>query len=240
MSTLAQYFDLAYRNGLIYSLIAYNWLTWAWETGYSLTHKTVRAAINAHRGQEFVFLARNSCPWQRYTQEEELGVLRIQYPMVYNVNDCHYEFPTSGESILSFSSVVTTDLVNSDETISFDLSSFFHNVTWDSGASAPSLFEIVLTYCLENDLLFTLDKLRAFRLKVFTADGDEHVVPLDSDLAQSDFVSWPANENASPAPSATSATEDSKEDEIRPQLDSSDIETSETIAPASPVGEPEA
>lgn len=230
--------DTVYRNGLIYSLIAYNWLTWAWETGYGLTHKTVRAAINAHRGQEFVFLARNSCPWQRHTQEDELGVLRIQYPLVYNVNDCHFEFPVGQEGTESFSTVVTAELVNSDETIQFDMSGFFHAVTWDS-VGAPSLFEVVLTYCLENDLLFTLDKLRGFRLKVFTSDGEDVVVPLDSDLAQNDFAGWTAVEaDASPAPSATSAAEDSKEDEdAAPQLESppsepAASETNETIAPA--------
>lgn len=229
--------DTVYRNGLIYSLIAYNWLTWAWETGYALTHKTVRAAINAHRGQEFVFLARNSCPWQRHTQEDELGVLRIQYPLVYNVNDCHFEFPVGQEGTNSFSSVVTAELVNSDETIQFDMSGFFHAVTWDS-IGAPSLFEVVLTYCLENDLLFTLDKLRGFRLKVFTSDGEDVVVPLDSNLAQDDFVRWTAGADASPAPSATSAAEESKEDEdMAPQLESppsepTASETNETIAPA--------
>ena len=202
-----------YRAGLVYGLVAYYWITWACETGYILTHKTVRGAINAHRGQEFVFLARNSCPWQRYVQDEELGILRIQYPLVYNVNDCHFEFPMNNEGRRSFSTVVTVDLVNSDETISFVLSSFFHELSWDAcddcdaGEYSPSLFEIVLTYCLENDLLFTLDKISGFRLKVFTNDGEDHIIPLDSDFALSGFEGW--YENASPAPSATSEMEDS-------------------------------
>lgn len=205
-----------YRAGLVYSLVAYYWITWACETGYILTHKTVRGAINAHRGQEFVFLARNSCPWQRYVQDEELGILRIQYPLVYNVNNCHFEFPMNNEGRQSFSTVVTADLVNSDETISFGLSSFFHELSWDACDArdacdaceySPSLFEIVLTYCLENDLLFTLDKISGFRLKVFTNDGEDHIIPLDSDFALSGFEGW--YENASPVPSATSEMEDS-------------------------------
>lgn len=233
VSKIEQIVDGLYRTGLVYGLVAYHWITWAWETGYAFTHKTVRGAVNAHRGQEFVFLARNSCPWQRHVQEEELGVLRIQYPLVYNVNDCHFEFPLGEEELCSFASVVTAELVNSDETITFDLSSFFHNVSWDSGNSAPSLFEVVLTYCLENDLLFTLDKLRAFRLKVFTSDGEHHVVGLDSDVAQNDFLQWREEAvDASPAPSATSAAVDSssdtKEEEQHPQLDSP--ASNETVA----------
>lgn len=226
MVKVAEVLDGVCRTGLVYGLVAYHWITWAWETGLALTQKTVRGAINAHRNQEFVFLARNSCPWQRYTQEEELGVLRIQYPLVYNVNNCHFESPLgNSDDVNSFSSVVTAELVNTDETISFDLSGFFHYVSWDSGDVTPSLFEVVLTYCLENDLLFTLDKLRAFRLKVFTSDGEDRVIPLDSNLAQEDFYRW--YEDASPAPSATSATfdeerkeHDNEEEEQRPQLDS--------------------
>ena len=208
MSNVEWLVNNMYRAGLVYSLVAYYWITWVCETGYTITHKTVRAAINAHRGQEFVFLARNSCPWQRHVQDEELGVLRIQYPLVYNVNDCHFEFPMDPmrEGVRSFSTVVTVDLVNKDETITFDLSSFFHELSWDAGEYSPTLFEVVLTYCLENDLLFTLDKISGFRLKVFTNDGENHIIQLDSDFAQSRFVIW--YENASPAPSATSDIED--------------------------------
>lgn len=209
MSNVESVVNSIYCTGLVYSLVAYYWITWACESGYILAHKTVRGAINAHRGQEFVFLARNSCPWQRYVQDEELGILRIQYPLVYNVNDCHFEFPMNNEGRRSFSTVVTVDLVNSDETISFVLSSFFHELSWDTCEYSPSLFEIVLTYLLENDLLFTLDKISGFRLKVFTNDGEDRIINLDSDFALSDFEGW--YENASPAPSATSEMEDSPE-----------------------------
>jgi hypothetical protein len=210
MSNVESVVNSIYCTGLVYSLVAYYWITWVCESGYILAHKTVRGAINAHRGQEFVFLSRNSCPWQRYVQDEELGILRIQYPLVYNVNDCHFEFPMNpmnNEGRRSFSTVVTVDLVNSDETISFVLSSFFHELSWDAGEYSPSLFEIVLTYLLENDLLFTLDKISGFRLKVFTNDGEDRIIHLDSDFALSDFEGW--YENASPAPSATSEMEDS-------------------------------
>ena len=228
MSIVDSIINSMYRASLVYGLVAYYWITWACETGYIITHKTVCGAINAHRGQEFVFLARNSCPWQRHIQDEELGVLRIQYPLVYNVNNCHFEFPMppmppmppmnpmNNEGSRSFSTVVTVELVNYDKSINFDLSSFFHELSWDAcdagdagdaGEYSPSLFEVVLTYFLENDLLFTLDKISGFRLMVFTNDGEHHIVPLNSDFAMSNFEGW--YENESPAPSATSEIEDS-------------------------------
>jgi hypothetical protein len=238
-SSVLTFGDGLYRTGLVYSLVLVNWASWVWETGYHFTRKSLVGAINAHKDQEFIFLERNSCPWQRHRQEEELGVLRIQYPMIYDVNSSHYSFPltASEEDASPFSDVVTAELVNSDETICFDLSSFFHNVTCDVG-SAPSLFEVVLTYCLQDDLLFTLEKLRGLRLKVFTVDGNERIVSLADQTRP--FTSWteyeegsldipvelPAEDDASPAPSATSAANDSQESKEENQVESTEQEES--------------
>lgn len=203
--------DSIYRTGLIYSLVFVNLATSLWEAGYTFTHKSIVAAINAHKRREFVFLERNACPWQRYREEEELGVMRIQYPLIYDVDTNHFttSLVTSQEKVRLFSDVVTVELVNSDETVCFDLSSFFHSLT-SCDSAAPSVFEVVLTYCLEDGLVFTTEKLRGFRVKVFTVEGEEISILLKD--ATTPFTSWAdynTDEQAvSPAPSATSAVED--------------------------------
>ena len=185
--------DTLYRSSVVYGLVGYHWLTWAWDIGCSFTYTTVCGAINAHRDKEYIFLSRNSCPWQRYVQHDELNMIRTQYPLIYTANDCHFEYPSSKNTATNtFSSVVTAEILNNDETILFDLSGFFHKVTWNSGG-APSLFEVVLMYCLENSLIFSLDRLHKFTLKVFTTDGENHSISLESELANNEFVKWTNN-----------------------------------------------
>ena len=175
----ATYLSNSFR---VWTLIALNYSTWAWETGYEFTRKSVKGILDAHTSKEWVFLSRNTAPWSTTT-------LSDNYPMIYNPSENLFSFNTCDivASKGSFGDVVTAELKQDD--IIYDLSSFFHKVKWyTSSNAAPSLYEMSLVYCLSNNLIYTKEKLEKFSLNVLTADGKNIKQPLTK--CYDEFNGW--------------------------------------------------
>jgi hypothetical protein len=107
---------------------------------------------------------------------------------------------------------VVASLVNSDKILNYDMSSFFHKISWEAGKwKGPSLYEVVLVFCLKKNLVFTRESMLIFYLDVYTIEGKNYHIKLSDAAAMGDFVSWDAfdkyvvetkSESATPIPDA--------------------------------------
>ena len=171
------------KSCMLYGLIAFNYLSWAWDYGFELTRKSVRGAIHAHYNKEWIFTSRNSIPWVVFENSNK-------FPMRYNPTDHVFLFLTDDKPNQSFGDVVTAELKYNEQ--AYDASSLFHNVKWYSGSelTSPSLYEISLVYCLENNLLFTKEEFDKGVLKILTADGKTITQDLNSPKSLLNFDKW--------------------------------------------------
>uniref|UniRef100_A0A6C0KPN9 Uncharacterized protein n=1 Tax=viral metagenome TaxID=1070528 RepID=A0A6C0KPN9_9ZZZZ len=191
-----------YSQLVTFGLVAFHWVSLYIEILMDLTKKTAYGILDAHRPSTWLFAERNTVPWIKKMSGE---VKNSSYPMVYspetnsfilNARGAKGTKGTKGANGANgvkgvFGDVVTVELVNSDRIISFDMSSFFHEVSWSGDADlAPSLYEIVLLFLLTNDILFTVESMKGFSLEVLTADSKEYTVLLNSPAALENFKSW--------------------------------------------------
>jgi hypothetical protein len=177
---------------ITYSLVSWHWITFLWATGADFTWKTVRGIRDAHTPEHWYFCARNECPWP-LKESEPTNIFSTEAMWVPNIQRMYFrENCQSGDlnTTHSFNDVVTAELYNSDKSIQYELSSFFHTFTWRSVRAAPSLYEVVLLYSLSHNLLFRKSHLEGFTLEVMTAEGEIIKQRLDSTRSYSFFDSW--------------------------------------------------
>jgi len=179
-----------YSQLVTFSLVAFHWVTLYIEILLDLTKKTAYGILDAHRPSTWLFAERNTVPWTKKMSGE---VKNYSYPMVYYPETNSFILNAKGANGVKggFGDVVTVELVNSDRILSFDMSSFFHEVSWTGGADlAPSLYELVLVFFLTKDMVFTAESMKGFSLEVLTADAKEYKVLLSSTAALENFKSW--------------------------------------------------
>lgn len=177
---------------ITYSLVSWHWITFLWATGADFTWKTVRGVRDAHTPESWYFRARNECPWPMKENQipitfstEAMWTPRL-HRMYFRENYQSGDINTTH----SFSDLVTAELYNSDKSLVYDMSSFFHTFSWRSVRAAPSLYEIILLYCLSHNLMFRKSQLEEFTLEVMTADGETIKQRMDSTRALTFFNDW--------------------------------------------------
>jgi len=165
---------------LTWSLVAFQWVSAKLEDASVFAVKTVHGALDAHKTTSWVFADRNSIPWS-------VKDGHLNYPLVYF--PAEMLFSGGGTQRGKFDNVVMAELRNSDKTLIFDMSAFFHQLSWFG--SAPSLYEVALTFCLTENLVYSKEALGAFTLEATTTDG---VKTISLASAKEPFSGW-----ASPA-----------------------------------------
>ena len=188
LESVTQWIQASFPVALTWSLVLYNWVSVKLENGMDWTAKSVKGIMDAHTPSTWVFTQRNTIPWivKEYA---------LEYPLTYDPS--LMVFTSIGPTTVSnkFTDVVTAELCNSDGSLKFDMSSFFHNVSW-TGSQAPTLYEVVLVYCLSNKLVYSADTLKAFSLNIFKADSNTVRILLSSPLMKCSFSGW--EEESSP------------------------------------------
>ena len=190
--------NLLYSKLITYSLISWNWLSWAFMSGMEFTHKTAMGAIDAHRDDVWIFRERNENPWS--VKEDVIVNGRVNFVNLAYWHPSEASLYFTGSDVKNshnFGSVVSAELYNSDKSLHYDLSSFFHNFYWQGESISPSLYEVVLLYCLTNNLFFSKAQLAVFTLEVLTADSQTVRLRLDSSNALVNFEDWATYEVAS-------------------------------------------
>jgi hypothetical protein len=176
---------------ITYSLITWHWITWALAAGAEFTLKTVRGIRDAHAVEHWVFRARNECPWPIKEGEDENPVVQFTNQATWIPARNRLYFREGGNQVNhSFNDVVTAELYNRDKSLQYDMSSFFHEFSWRSVEKSPSLYEVVLLFCLTHNLFFSALQLDGFTLEILTAEGNTILVNLDSDNCRHDFDTW--------------------------------------------------
>lgn len=178
---------------ITYSLISWHWITWAWATTADFTLRTVRGIRDAHTPEHWIFRERNECPWPIKEGEDENPVVQFTNVATWVParNRLYFrEGITARQTNHSFNDVVTAELYNSDKSLQYDMSSFFHEFSWKSSGPAPSLYEVTILFCLSYNLFFSKSQLDGFTLEVLTADGDTIIQRFDSTRSLVNFDSW--------------------------------------------------
>ena len=177
---------------ITYSLVSWHWITLLWATGADFTWKTVRGIRDAHTPETWYFPARNECPWPMKENQipntfspEAMWTPRLQRMYFNEHNRANDEL-----TVHSFNDVVTAELYNADKILHYDVSSFFHTFSWRSVRAAPSLYEVVLLYCLSYNIFLSKSQLEGFTLEVMTAEGEIIKQRLDSRRSYSFFDTW--------------------------------------------------
>ena len=178
-------------NMQMYLLSLFHTVSCLFERFYYFTQKTVQAMIDAHSSCTWVFSERNTVPW---CLKDSVGMKNYVYPIMYNPLTQLFVLPSRVlEECSKFDDVVVASLVNSDKILNYDMSSFFHSVSWEAGKGrGPSLYEVVLVFCLSKDLVFTRESMQIFYLDVYTIEGKNYHIKLSEVEALNDFISWNA------------------------------------------------
>jgi hypothetical protein len=174
---------------ITYSLVSWHWITLLYANASDFTWKTVRGIRDAHIPENWYFHARNECPWP-LKESEPTNNFSAEAMWVPNMQRMYFRENSQSGTTHSFNDVVTAELYNSDKSIQYDLSSFFHTFSWRSVRAAPSLYEVVLIYCLSNNLLLRKSQLEGFTLEVMTAEGETILLRLHSSHATVSFDTW--------------------------------------------------
>ena len=176
---------ITYSQIVTWGLITVHWVTMYVEIILQFMRKSVKALSDAHIPSKWLFTERNSIPWsKKNTSETNLS----SYPSVYYPDLKKFYIHSRGGVKGGFNDVVTAELVNSDRTISYDMSSFFHEISWEG--DAPSLYEVVLVYFLSKDTVFPKDSMKGFKLEILTAEAKEVTIKISSVEGMTPFTNW--------------------------------------------------
>ena len=180
------------------ALIAVHWITKYLQNGSEWINKSVTAVKDAHKAPIWIFAERNTIPWIKGNQCNQDNIsMNNSYPMTYypETNKLILNSRTNESDKGTFGDVVTAELVNSDRILCFDMSSFFHEITWNGAKNmAPSLYEVVLLYCLNRNMVFTKDSMKGLVLEVLTAEGKELQINICN--SKDNFAGWEKYEKA--------------------------------------------
>ena len=195
-----------WTTSITYGLVSWNWVMSNVEKGTSMFQTSLSAVLSAHMNDIWLFRERNSTPWP---VKEGWDDGRVSFDINMNWYPAKKEFIIlSNETIKrnhAFTNVVTAELVCEDKNLKYDMSSFFHDIRWHSAENdGPSVYEVVLVYCLTNNLPFSSQLLKTFNLEVMTADAENLVVPV---MTKEPFLgSWSNLEKSASASTSSSAT----------------------------------
>jgi hypothetical protein len=190
-STFDQWSSWIWTKTITYSLIGWHWLTAFYAMGTEFTRKTVRGILDAHSTKHWIFRERNECPWPINKGDDENPVVQFTTLATWVPSHSRLYFKEGGtHTNHSFHDVVLAELYNRDKSLQYDMSSFFHEFSWRSVEMSPSLYEVVLLYCLTNKLFFSKLQLSGFTLEVLTAEGETIYQRLDSTRSYSSFDGW--------------------------------------------------
>jgi hypothetical protein len=191
--TLDQWSTWLQTKIITYSLVSWHWITLLYANASDFTWKTVRGICDAHTPEQWYFPARNECPWPLKDTETTNNFFLMEAMWVPTMQRMYFRenYRDGNENTIhSFNDVVTAELYNADKSVQYELSSFFHTFSWRSVRAAPSLYEVVLIYCLSNNLLLRKSQLEGFTLEVMTAEGEIIKQRLDSTRSYSFFDTW--------------------------------------------------
>ena len=179
LETLTSYVYPVIQNTVLpWCLIAYHWVSLSFEKMSIYAVKTIHGVIDAHKSSSWVFTERNGMPW--VVKGEHLNHMLIYFP-----EEMLFSGPGSEKG--KFNDVVTAELHNADGTLTHDMSSFFHNISWFG--TAPSLYEVALVYCLINKNVYPKSVLSLFVLNVTTPDSTI-IINLSSEDSKVCFTKW--------------------------------------------------
>ena len=177
---VSETFPVVQKNVLTWSLIGYHWVTLFVENSFIWSIKTVRGIVDAHTPSTWVFTDRNVMPWSVKNDNK--------YPFTFIPSESAFrgncDFSVQAKK---FQDVVTADLYNADNSLRVDMSSFFHTVSWTT--PVPSLYEIVIVYCLMNKMVYSSDVLKGFTLEILTVDKNLKL-KCGSALCMRPFEGW--------------------------------------------------
>ena len=188
-STLDELSNWIHTKVITYSLVSWHWITLLWANTSEFIWKTVRGIRDAHVPDYWYFCARNECPWP-LKESQHIDRFSAEAMWAPAIQRMYFRENSQSGTTHSFNDVVTAELYNSDKSVQYDVSSFFHTFSWRSVRAAPSLYEVVLLYCLTHNIIFRKSQLEGFTLEVMTAEGEIIKQRLDSIRSYSFFDSW--------------------------------------------------
>jgi hypothetical protein len=179
--------DVAMKYGFILLTFALH----AWEVGFDICRKSVRAIINSQIPDVWAFTQRNSVPW--ILKE---GVPPQDTLMVYSPDSVKISMLplTSVVHKKRMDDVITAQILDSTGgLVLFDVTEFFHKLRWNTSTDEnPSLYEMVLIYFLERGILVSDYTLSKYRLSVSTLDTPNITIPLVGYQVKKSFENWSA------------------------------------------------
>jgi len=159
-------------------LFGINYLGRLLEDGAVFINTSIKGAVWAHYPDIWVFLDRNTIPWIIKNE--------VESSMKYYPSNNSFVF-TGNEVNGKMDDVVIAELKKEEDLI-LDMTSFFHSVRWINGR--PSLYEVVITGCLSNNVMKCSSDIESYNLEVMTADADILKINLSNDNTKVPFTGW--------------------------------------------------
>jgi len=174
----------------IYLLSLFQTVSSVFERVFGIVKQGIHSVIDANSPRTWLFSQRNTLPW---ALRDDLRISNYyMYPMTYNPSSKTFSlYSRNREVSYKFGDVVIASLTNSDGILWYDMSSFFHTLSWEAGPDCgPSLYEVVIVFCLAKNLVFTAESMKTFYLDVYTIEGKNYRIKISDLDAMRDFTSW--------------------------------------------------
>lgn len=159
-------------------LFGINYIERLLDDGVVFINTSIKGAIGAHYPDIWVFLDRNSIPW---VVKNEVEASMKYYPSINS-------FVFTGNEVNGKMDDVVIAELKKDDTLILDMTTFFHSVKWMHGR--PSLYEVVITGCLSNNIFKCKDNIETYTLEVMTAEADTLKIKLSNDNMRVPFTGW--------------------------------------------------
>ena len=167
----------------LWGLVLVGRLSNAWDAVYHNFCKSLKGVLDAHREKEWVFPQRNTAPLMFLAGwNPNAPPLFKFYPghNFFSMHPYHVE-----DKYKTFSNVVSADIQTLDATMYYDLSSFFHSVSWDT---APTILELIIVWGAMRNIVVTDDFLARFKFTLLTADGATVTTMLNNPACAEEFT----------------------------------------------------
>lgn len=191
MSGIDAYLDSLATSMLTKVLVAWNTVTIFFERVWGFTTKSAQAILDAHKEEIWVFRERNEVPW--VTRGEV--TFPHAYASYYPASNRFTIYWGEGENVEHrFDTVVLARIYNSDRTLDYDMSSFFHSFRWTQPSreytQGPSLHEMALLFFCAIQHLYNDEQMDGFTLDIMLSSGDTIRQRFNSTRALRGFTSW--------------------------------------------------
>ena len=168
---------------MVWGLVLVGRLSNVWDAVYHNFCKSLKGVLDAHREKEWVFPQRNTAPLMF------LAGWNPNAPSLFTFYPGHNLFSMSpyraDKKYETFSNVVSADIQTLDATMYYDLSSFFHSVSWDK---APTILELIIVWGAMRNIVVTEDFLERFKFTLLTADGVTVTTMLSNTACADEFT----------------------------------------------------